>query len=165
MKEYFISVLAASLIAALIGILTPDGEKNGTSKLLKFLTSLFLICVLVAPLTDLVCSLQKLADGEINLPDIEEELKPNYEQQRDEALSSASKTYFTQALTQMLEQEFSIASGEIRCIVVWEQTDNGEERPARITLVLSGKAVWKDPKQMEAFVTELLGCECISAIE
>ncbi len=165
MKEYFISVLGASLAATLVGILTPDGERGGISKLLKFLTSLFLICVIVTPLTEVVRSLQDIADGTLDLPGIEEEVKPDYEQQRDEALASASKTYFVQALTQMLEQEFSIASGEIRCIVTWTQTENGDDRPKRITLVLSGGAIWKDPKRMEAFVTELLGCECVSAIE
>lgn len=78
-------------------------------------------------------------------------------------MESASRSYFAQSLTQMLEQRFSIPAGEIRCTVRWQQDE--ELRPDRVTLVLSGSAIWKNPAEMEEFVTGLLGCECVTAIE
>ncbi len=67
-------------------------------------------------------------------------------------------------LTVTIEKQFGIEAGEVRCLVAWEQ--EGETlTPTRVTVVLSGKAIWKDPHAIEAFVTELLGCDCTTAIE
>ena len=45
MKTYLLSLLTASLIAAMVGILAPEGERGGLAKHLRLLTSLFLVCV------------------------------------------------------------------------------------------------------------------------
>ena len=88
----------------------------------------------------------------------------DYTAQMEEAVQSASKTYFAQSLTQMLEQRFSITPGEVRCSIQWAEGDDGMQ-PLKITLILSGSAIWKNPADMEEFVTGLLGCECVTAIE
>jgi hypothetical protein len=82
----------------------------------------------------------------------------------EQALGDASTAYFTEMLTQMLEKRFEITPGEVRCIVVWNEED-GATVPKQVTVVLSGKAIWKNPQDMEAFVEGLLGCPCSSAIE
>ena len=164
MKAYFLSLIAAAMIAALVGILTPGGEKGGIAKHVKLLTSLFLVCVLISPLKETLVGLRAWLDGGLELPNLENPEEDSYKQQMDEALQGASTAYFTQMLTQMLEQRFSIATGEVRCSVQW-QSENGSLSPVRVTVILSGKAIWRDPEAIERFVEELLGCECVSAIE
>ena len=164
MKAYFLSLIAASMIAALVGILSPNGEKGGIAKHMKLLTSLFLVCVLISPLKETLTGLRAWLDGDFGLPGVEIPEEDSYKQQMDEALQGASTTYFTQMLTQMLEQQFSIATGEVRCNVQW-QIESGTLTPVRVTVILSGKAIWRDPEKIETFVQELLGCECVSAIE
>jgi hypothetical protein len=164
MKTYLLTLIAAALVAALVGILSPEGERGGIGKHMKLLTSLFLICVLIAPLERVIDGLRSLADGsfEITLP--EGEGKEDFRTELESSMNSASASYFGEMLTQTLEAQFSIQTGDVRCAVKWE--NNGENlAPTRVTVYLSGKAIWQDPRAIEAFVGELLGCECITVIE
>ena len=159
MQTYLLSLLGGSLAVALIGILAP----NGGSKHIKLISSLFLVCVLVAPLPKAIGSVRSWID-DLN-QDVGSDADPSdYTAQMEEAVQSASKTYFAQSLTQMLEQRFSITPGEVRCSIQWAEGDDGMQ-PLKITLILSGSAIWKNPADMEEFVTGLLGCECVTAIE
>lgn len=164
MKEYLLTLVAAALIAALIGILSPDGERGGIAKHLKLLTSLFLICVLISPLHSVLTGLKDLANGNLSLPNFGTDTEDDYRQQMDEALDGATESYFSDMLTQTLESQFSIATGDVACRVEWVR-EGETHKPLRVTVILSGKAIWKDPKPIEDFVSELLGCECRTAIE
>ena len=159
MQTYLLSLLGGALAAALVGILAPEGA----SRHIRLVSSLFLICVLVAPLPKAIGSVSSWFEELEEAADAGESGGGDYAAQLEAAMESASRSYFAQSLTQMLEQRFSIPAGEIRCTVRWQQ---GEElRPERVTLVLSGSAIWKNPAEMEEFVTGLLGCECVTAIE
>ena len=159
MQTYLLSLLGGALAAALVGILAPEGA----SRHIRLVSSLFLICVLVAPLPKAIGSVSSWFEELEEAADAGESGGDDYAAQLEAAMESASRSYFAQSLTQMLEQRFSIPAGEIRCTVRWQQDE--ELRPERVTLVLSGSAIWKNPAEMEEFVTGLLGCECVTAIE
>ncbi len=158
MKAYFLSVLGAGLLASMVGLLAP----NGTQKQIKLVASLLLVCVLVTPLPRALQALQGLSEDLSN--GLDDSLSEDYEQKLEDALNSASGSYFADSLTTLLCDRFSIPSGELRCAIRWSD-DRDVLRPESVTLILSGSAIWKNPAEMEAFVTELLGCECVSAIE
>lgn len=164
MKEYVISLLTAALVAALIGVLAPLGEGGGLSRHLRLLTSLFLIIVIILPLGDALGAIEGVLDGGLSLPEIDGSSEEEYRKELDEALASSSKTYFAALLIEKLEEEFSIPTGEVRCAIRWSE-DEKEARPERISVILSGSAIWKDPAGIEAFVREQVGCECVTAIE
>ncbi len=159
MQTYLLSLLGGALAAALVGILAPEGA----SRHIRLVSSLFLICVLVAPLPKAIGSVSSWFEELEEAADAGESGGGDYAAQLEAAMESASRSYFAQSLTQMLEQRFSIPAGEVRCTVRWQQDE--ELRPERVTLVLSGSAIWKNPAEMEEFVTGLLGCECVTAIE
>ena len=159
MQTYLLSLLGGALAAALVGILAPEGA----SRHIRLVSSLFLICVLVTPLPKAIGSVSSWFEELEEAADAGESGGGDYAAQLEAAMESASRSYFAQSLTQMLEQRFSIPAGEIRCTVRWQQDE--ELRPERVTLVLSGSAIWKNPAEMEEFVTGLLGCECVTAIE
>lgn len=159
MQTYLLSLLGGALAAALVGILAPEGA----SRHIRLVSSLFLICVLVAPLPKAIGSVSSWFEELEEAADAGESGGGDYAAQLEAAMESASRSYFAQSLTQMLEQRFSIPAGEIRCTVRWQQDE--ELRPERVTLVLSGSTIWKNPAEMEEFVTGLLGCECVTAIE
>ncbi|MBQ9131775.1 MAG: hypothetical protein IJX62_04820 [Clostridia bacterium] len=165
MTSYLFSLLAASLAAALIGILSPGGEGSGIGRHLKLLTALFLVAVLISPLQTAVEQIIAFANGDLTLPGLEQTDTPDYREEMDQALTGASKTYITQLLTQTLEQEFSILPGEVRCHILWNDGGQDTLTPNRVTVLLSGKAIWKDPAPIRQFVSDLLGCECRVAIE
>ena len=164
MTTYFLSLLTAMLVSALVGILAPGGENSGVKKHLRLLTALFLVCVLTAPLTEVIQRIRQWSEGELSLPGLEDVPSADYGEQMNDAMSSASKTYVTQMLTQTLESEFAVTSGEMECVILWDEDADGGITPRRVTVVLSGRAIWKDPAPIRQFVTALLECECVVAI-
>ena len=114
------------------------------------LTALLLALLMIA-----ACGVSCASEGEG---------EEDYRTELESSMNSASASYFGEMLTQTLEAQFSIQTGDVRCAVKWE--NNGENlAPTRVTVYLSGKAIWQDPRAIEAFVGELLGCECITVIE
>ena len=158
MKEYLLSVLSAALVISLVGMLAPNGAQGS----LKLISALFLLLVIAAPLPKLLTAIPDRIENlfQTNGNGGEED---DFRQQANLTLENASKTYLAQALTQLLEQKFSIPTGEVRCVIRW--TDGDQAKPEKVTVILSGSAIWKNPNQIEAAVTELLGCECVTAIE
>ena len=163
MKTYLITLITAAFAVTLVGMLAPSGEGGGIAKHLKLLTSLFLVCVLISPLTSAMEGIKALMDGNFELFPSENEGVPDYQEEMQDALNGASKQYFTEMLTQTLEQRLVIDTGDVRCAVEWNTTD-GDARPTHVTVILSGQAIWKSPREIEALVKELLGCTCTVAI-
>ncbi len=164
MKAYFGTLIAASLAAALVGILCPEGERGGIGKHMRLLISLFLVVVIASPLSQALQWLADAVDGGIVLPEMQAPLPEDYQGKLDSALDAAGEVYFAQMLIQCLEAELGIGTGDVRCEVSWQTDDSGKTSPARVTVVLSGKAIWQDPHVIEEFVTALLACPCQVAI-
>ena len=161
-QSYTISIFATALLITVVDILSPTGA-GGVTKHLRFLTSLVFVCLLISPTVSLAQKLGELADGKWTLGE-NTQTENDYNQQMQNALDSASKQYFAEMLTMTLCQEFEIAEDNIRAHVEWIDSENGL-RPQKVTLLLSGKAIWKNPARMEEYVSSLLECDCVSAIE
>ena len=160
MKAYILTIFATALIMTVVDILAPSG---GAAKHLKLVTSLVFVCVLISPTVSLAQRLQDFANGNWELA-IEEEVKDHYSSQLQNALDDASFSYFEGMLKQTLCQEFAITEDDLRVRVEWADA-NADAHPQKVTVILSGKAIWKDPAKIEEYVTSLLGCDCASAIE
>ncbi len=164
MKAYLLTLITAAFAVTLVSLLSPKGEGDGIAKHLKLLTSLFLICILISPLKSAAEGIRSLMNGEFEFSWSENGDAPDYREEMQEAVDGVSKQYFTEMLTQTLEQHFTIATGDVRCAVRWSESD-GAAAPTHVTVVLSGQAIWKSPREIEALVSELLGCTCTVAIE
>ena len=166
MTSYLTTLLSTAVIVTLISILTPDGEKSGISKHMGWLSALCIVCILIAPLDGLLETLRSDPDGEITFPweESPESDKEDLRQELQDSLDQTGCAYFTDMLTQTLEETFAIETGELRCIPHWVR-EGDKLRPEKITVVLSGSAIWKDAGAIEKFVTSLLGCPCVTAIE
>lgn len=158
MKAYLLSLIGTALVITVVELFSP----TSTTKQVRFLASLLFLCVLAAPLPKAIVSLSQLIED--GLPQISLQPTEDAKQQLQETLDAASGAYLAQALTELLEREFSIPSGEARCRITWRE--EGEQRlPERVTVILSGSAIWIAPAPIEKRVSELLGCECVTAIE
>ncbi len=160
-EAYIISLFVTALVATLAGILAPSGEGGGIARHLRLVAALAVVCVLISPTLILVEGLRNAMNGEW---ESDTSSKEEIYEEMQGAMQAASKQYFVQMLSETLAKEFDIAEDDLRCHVVW-QGDGEEMRPERVTVVLSGKAIWKDPSRIENFVSALLGCECVTAIE
>ncbi len=158
MKSYLLSLFGASIAVILAEIIVPERA----AKFFRLITSLFLVCVLIAPLPRAAKAIREVTDELLSRAE-EDQTLGGYHQEMQEAMDGASKTYFVQTLTATVCERFGVKREELTCAVTWG--DDGELTVRRVTLILSGSAIWKDPAPMEEFVSGLLGCECVSAIK
>ena len=162
MKEYLLTVIAASLAVSVVGILSPSGEKGGISKHVGLVSALVLVCVVISPVKSVLETLRGWSEGDV--PIYGEMSEEDYLDLINTQNDAASKKYFTQMLTERLQTQFALKDGTVRCSVQW-QTREGEASPTHVTVLLSGNAIWKDPHEIESYVTALLDCPCDVALE
>lgn len=163
MEAYIISLIATTMIASLVGILTPKGD-GGIAKHLRLLIALFLVCVLISPAKEAIQRIAEFANGNWESIWENESIEESYREELNESLQGTSKDYFLQMLVQTLEREFSLENGTVRCRVEWNEGE-ADLRPTCVTVILSGTSIWKDPHAIESYVTTLLDCTCMVAIE
>ncbi len=160
MKEYLLALVGASLALGLISILTPQGSSGH----IKLLSSLMLILLLISPVKGVLDTVMEWSHGDLTLPGLEEDGGGDPSENLTATVTEASKDYFVRLLTERLQAAFDMKSGTVRCTVTWETV--GEEiRPKLVTVILSGASIWRDPHEIVDYVTELLHCECATAIE
>lgn len=159
MKTYLLSLISAAMLAILVSLLSPEGDRGGIAKHMRLIISLFLVCVLISPVQALIRDLPDLLEKGWHSDAIGSVDHSEYHEQLTEAINQASAEYFTDMLTQTLCAELSISQEELRCKVFWD-TSKSEMTPLKVTVFLSGKAIWKDPAEIRALIGALIGCEC-----
>lgn len=154
MTAYLLTLFGSALAVALVDLLVPERGR----RTVRLVSALFLLCVLSAPLPRAFRAVR-----DYTLPDAVRDTREEYERKMKEATESASRAYFVRTLTELIEERFALAEGSVRCVAEWRE-DNGTV-PKRITVILSGSAIWRNPEKIESFVEDLIGCECVTAIE
>lgn len=154
MTAYLLTLFGSALAVALVDLLVPERGR----KTVRLISALFLLCVLSAPLHRAFRAIR-----DYTIPDAAQDAREEYTQKMKQAMESASRTYFARTLTELIGEQFALAEGSVRCEIEWE-ADN-ETVPKKITVILSGSAIWRDPEKIESFVEDLIGCECVTAIE
>ena len=154
MTAYLLTLFGSALAVALVDLLVPERGR----KTVRLISALFLLCVLSAPLPHAFRAIR-----DYTIPGAAQDAREEYTQKMKQAMESASRTYFARTLTELIGEQFALAEGSVRCEIEWE-ADN-ETVPKKITVILSGSAIWRDPEKIESFVEDLIGCECVTAIE
>ena len=155
MKEYLLSILAAALISALLLHLLP--EKASLKKGAQLLSALLLLSLVLSPLSGAKEALENLFSGDWF---DETTLQEDYTKKSGESLSSYSKDYLENLVKEQLVKSFSLCEDDLSVHLLFE---DGE--PKKVLLLLSGKAIWQDSARLEAYVEQLLGIDCSSALE
>ncbi len=154
-KEYFLCVIIAAVAAGLIGILAPDG--NGVGKYVRFAASLAVIAAVCTPLRPAVEYLYALSETDVSAV-IDDELE-KYTERTNQLITEQSTAIVCETIKTELSEEFDIPLHECEIILDTEE-ESGEIRLIKVTVVLSGYSMWKDPKEIKNFVSDLAGCEC-----
>ena len=149
MSGYLYSLAVAAVLIALVCTLVPVSAAQHA----KLLCSLCVILLLISPVVRLVST---VGQGAYEIPESwqeGEEQKQDYEQ-----LSAALVIGQLQLL---LEREQGLPPAQCRILVEWDQEGGVRE----VTLLLSGKAIWRDPDPLRAYVEGLLDCRCRVVLE
>jgi hypothetical protein len=156
--EYFFSVASASVITALAGMLFAD-EKTSFGKLLNTVCSLFLLCVIVSPLSGVIAHAREDIDWDASLTLPEE----NAELQESAILSALAKESgesIEAFLCEYLAERAELDVNNIKVSASVNAQEGGVSLD-RVVIRLYSAAMWCDPRVLEHAVSELTDAECI----
>ena len=165
MTGYFWGLLAVSVCCAAVEFLTPSGEGGGVAGHMRFMSALCLLCVLVTPLTPLLAegNLADRIEGAIDdWLDEGERAQEEYGDRWEEQLEEMDSMYAEASIASLLQQAFGIAADDLAVRV--ETSDTGETITA-VHIGLSGRAIWLNTHEIEAYIEEMLGCECTTYVK
>lgn len=155
MREYLMSIITAALIVGLVGALVPEG--GDLHRYVTFAGSLCVLILLISPITRVLGFVGELTDGGIDLP--LENSTEQYEEQFLQYITSLGNESIATELAGMICERFDIAEQECH-VKVDTYEAQGEMAIGRVTVILSGKAIFRDPYEIEQYITDLIGCEC-----
>ena len=159
MKEYIITLVGAALFCGFVEMLSPDGEGGGIKKHIKLLSSLCILCILIAPLVSFAQEV-KAYDLGAALSEIGDE---TYDEKYDEICNKSIASYSESELGRICEErlmrELDVEQGGVR-VDVRTEYQNDILSVTLATVRIYPEALAKDPRDMERIVSEMLGCEC-----
>ncbi len=158
MTPYILSLVAASIAAAVVELLAPRGQGGRLSAQVRMVAGLFLLVALLVPLKDGLSYLSDLTDGgNIEIPAYE---APDYEATLKASLLSLGSEELSVWVKDILESEFSLSAQNTEVIPVWAEDDELPATLAEVCIVLSGADRLADPHPIETFFSDTLGCPC-----
>jgi hypothetical protein len=169
MTEYVFSIVLFSIASGIVLILVPEGTRQGLKKHLKLITSLCLICILISPMAKLMETISSFDGGDINGifgTDTEGELYDKYNEIYQNYLDGGYGENIGEAVKEALYKRFGIAKENARVLTEFsDKNGDGVREPRKITIVLSGSAIVKEPDSIKKFVSEVFECDTAVAIE
>ena len=158
MRELLMRVLTVSLLCGLLELMTPVGEREGLRRAVRLLSALFLLGVLLQPLSSIGEAIFRLDLGS-PARQWETESGAKYEDWMEEKLTAATSAQLEEDLYALLESELGVSREDCR-ITVGTESDGEGLRVSHVWIALRGEAVLIDPRRIETRVTEAVGCPC-----
>lgn len=162
MNSYILTLLSASLAAAVVTLLTPKGEGGKLASHVHMVAGLFLLVAFLNPLRAGIDLLRETADGdpssrlEFLLPDGNSD---GYGAVFGDTLVSISRTETETYVISALEADFGIPPGDctVSAVCVYEEEIL---TLTELRISLRGSHALTDPHPIEAYFTERLKCPC-----
>lgn len=155
MKEYFISVIAASLLGGVIISLIPEGN---TVKHVKLLCSLCAVVCIAFPLISILDSSfdkNKIVD----MFEQSEDAGENYAEIYNNAFNEYEIINAQERLKQELLQGFSLDKGAIDVKIITDK-NNDVIYISSVRVCIYGSGISINPREVKKYVSERFDCEC-----
>lgn len=162
MKVYILTILSASLVAAVIELLAPKGEGGRMASHVRLIAGLFLLVALLNPLREGILYLKSAAEGDLTdrmaavLPDASDE---DYQEVFLGVLTDTGAIETEAWVSSALETVFHIPP--TACVVeAILETEGGTLTLREVRIALSGDYALEDPHPIEAYMNTQLQCPC-----
>ena len=157
MREYVITLIVTASVCTLASALTPDTER-GLSGYTKLVAGLCILCVAISPISSFI---ERIYSAELNTDFSYIGGLDSYELEGiyKASLDNASVSEISERLEGMICSSIGVNEEDIEVFLeLYERESN--KGISKVTVVLSGKAMLVDPREITDYVYELLGCEC-----
>ena len=151
-------------VGGIVLIVSPEGIRSGIKKHMRLICSLCMLCIMISPIGEILSGINDIGN-KVNFGD-GEQLHGIYESIYESRNEEGYNDSIGKAVKAELSEKMSILDKECRVMVEFSDADqDGFREPRKITVILSGSSVFKNPRQVEDYVSEKFGCECVCAIE
>ena len=166
MKHYVLTLLAASLVAAAVELITPKGEGGRLVAHVRMVAGLFLLVALLVPLREGITLLRDAADGDVASRVeglIPEAYQADYEAVFGESLAAMGEGEVKAWVLETLESHFGIPpSGCAVSVDCTYEADTLAVSEVKITLM--GAYGLQDPHPIEDRIFTQLHCACFVTV-
>ena len=165
MRAYIYSVVCMAAMGGIVLAVSPEGVKSGIKKHMRLICSVCILCVMISPLIELISGIKDIGGGLQGISD-DGGLQDFYESIYEDSSGEGIVEAVGDAVKSQLYESFAIDYSDIRVEVELAEGNGDRFRePKKITVILSGMAIFNDPRPIEKLIRERFGCECACAIE
>lgn len=159
MKEFLHSIIISAITISLFNQLLPIGR--GFEKYARFVGMLILATLILSPVINMIKGFDKdfFIDIRDDIADIENGGNNEYSELLNGYLTEYSTEQFKLGIKEILLNNYGIPEEECE-ILIDTKIDSGQLRVDKIQILLSGRSIFKNPYDIEHYITELVGCEC-----
>lgn len=157
MKAYLSSIIAVSIVSALVSLLVPDGKKS--KKNLKFVVGIISLLAIVEPLCGLSLTIK---NAEFTLP--EPVTDENSEEYIDSILHKTEELLEENIKNELFER-YGLSEKYAELDVVLDSSDVSDIKIAEIIIILKSYGVWQNAVAIEKYFAEKYCCEVKTAYE
>ena len=164
MKEYLYAWITVAILAALAEMITPGG-KNG--KMAGHIRLLCGLCVLVAfapALGESVSMIRQVKNLTADITQGNENLNEIYQNYFKDNLAGMTEDSCQRYVLDILKEEFGIGADEAQVSVQIGFDENSVPHVQNTSILLSGKAVLKNPHAIETRISEGLNSPCVVSV-
>ncbi|NLK39193.1 MAG: hypothetical protein GX303_02935 [Clostridiales bacterium] len=158
LREYLSSLV---IVAAVAGLLSAFSPVSGTmKKYINYAIALAVVIVLLSPLKSLLNVISSLD----NLIILESETRDkSYDEERektDKWILEKSQDTIKEGIKILLYDRFGIPEEEVEVELELDRSDPKAVVIEKLRIQLTGYSMWKDSREIESYITSLVGCEC-----
>lgn len=157
-KEYLTSAVFAICAAGICGMLSFD-EKLG--KYVRFTVSLCVLAAILLPLRPTLVYLKDMSYDINELENIIDDKLGEYSGKVSSSLTEHSLEILKSAIKERLRADLGIPEHECELLMELKEDASVVEK---ITVILYGYSVWKDPDEIKSYMYSLVECECEVAL-
>ena len=158
MAEYLMSVIGAALVGGVMVSVLPEGSSGGLKKYMGFIVSLCVLSVVISPVTDALEAVSGFFDG--GLREWVEKSELDYESEYYKYLESYGKENAEEGISALICREFSIDQDDCHVSALVRENE-GNLVLDEIRVILSGRAIFKNPYEIEKYLTDAFECEVV----
>ena len=151
------TLIVTLAVCSLAVILSPEGER-GIFGYIKLSAGICVLCVAISPISSFVGSLYSL-ELDFDMSDKNMASLETLENIYEDMLREASGVDISEKLSVMICRDLGIDREDVG-VFVETIKEGGVSKVKKVSVVLSGKAVFSDPRKISEYVASVASCEC-----
>lgn len=165
MNDYLYAWITVAVLAAIAELLAPGGKSGKLTGYLRFLAGLCILLAFLPTIKEGVKLLTNMKDGDLDTWLSGSDMTEDYEACFNESLCGLTREQCEGWIYDTLRTEFSINREDCLAQVTVVESEDGIPSVTKVSIVLSGRAVAKDPFPIRNRMSSAFSAPCEVAVD